>query len=219
MDGAMGSLIQECGLTESDFRGKRFADFPFDVKGNNDLLSITQPHIIRMIHDKYLAAGSDIIETNTFNANRFSQADYHLEEVVREMNRESARIARNMAAVYTERDPERPRFVAGAMGPTNKTTSLSPDVNNPGFRAVTFDEMVDVYDEQASGLIETLADTLLQIEPNSFFPCSTQRFNSPCTFLTLSGYFSQNSCRMAQTAKTKGKAVCSYHTSLRSSRY
>jgi len=160
-DGAMGSLIQECGLTESDFRGKRFADFPFDVKGNNDLLSITQPHIIRMIHDKYLAAGSDIIETNTFNANRFSQADYHLEDVVWEMNMEAARIAHDMAAIYTERDPERPRFVAGAMGPTNKTASLSPDVNNPGFRAVTFDEMADVYGEQASGLIEGGVDIMV----------------------------------------------------------
>jgi 5-methyltetrahydrofolate--homocysteine methyltransferase len=161
MDGAMGSLIQECGLTESDYRGERFADYPFDLKGNNDLLSITQPHIIRMIHDKYLAAGADIIETNTFNANRFSQADYHLEEVVREINRESARIAQHMAAIYSERDPERPRFVAGAMGPTNKTASISPDVNNPGFRTVTFDEMADVYTEQASGLIEGGADLLV----------------------------------------------------------
>lgn len=160
MDGAMGSLIQECGLTESDFRGDRFADFPFDLRGNNDLLSITQPHIIRMIHDKYLAAGADIIETNTFNANRFSQADYHLEDVVREINMEAAGIAHNIAATYTERDPGRPRFVAGAMGPTNKTASLSPDVNNPGFRAVTFDEMADVYGEQASGLIEGGADVL-----------------------------------------------------------
>jgi 5-methyltetrahydrofolate--homocysteine methyltransferase len=160
MDGAMGSLIQECGLTESDFRGERFVDFPFDLKGNNDLLSITQPHIIRMIHDKYLAAGADIIETNTFNSNRFSQADYHLEDVVREMNREAARIAHNIAKVYSERDPDRPRFVAGAMGPTNKTASLSPDVNNPGFRAVTFDEMAEVYGEQASGLIEGGADIL-----------------------------------------------------------
>ena len=161
MDGAMGSLIQECGLTESDYRGKRFTDYPFDLKGNNDLLSLTQPHIIRMIHDKYLAAGADIIETNTFNANRFSQADYHLEEVVSEMNRESARIAKHMASIYTERDPERPRFVAGAMGPTNKTASISPDVNNPGFRAVTFDEMADAYTEQASGLIEGGADMLV----------------------------------------------------------
>lgn len=161
MDGAMGSLIQECGLTESDYRGKRFADFPFDLKGNNDLLSITQPHIIRMIHDKYLAAGADIIETNTFNANRFSQADYHLEDVVPEMNMEAARLAHNMAAIYTERDPERPRFVAGAMGPTNKAASLSPDVNNPGFRAVTFDEMADAYGEQASALLEGGADILV----------------------------------------------------------
>jgi 5-methyltetrahydrofolate--homocysteine methyltransferase len=161
MDGAMGSLIQECGLTESDFRGERFADFPFDVKGNNDLLSITRPDIISMIHDKYLAAGADIIETNTFNANRFSQADYHLEDVVYEMNREAARLANERAAIHTERDPERPRFVAGALGPTNKTASLSQDVNNPGFRAVSFDEMADVYSEQASGLIEGGADILV----------------------------------------------------------
>ena len=160
MDGAMGSLIQECGLTESDFRGERFADFPFDLRGNNDLLSITRPDIISMIHDKYLAAGADIIETNTFNANRFSQADYHLEDVVLEMNREAARIAYARAALYTKQDTDRPRFVAGAMGPTNKTASLSPDVNNPGFRAVTFDEMAYAYGEQASGLIEGGADIL-----------------------------------------------------------
>lgn len=169
MDGAMGSLIQDCELSEADFRGDRFAGFPHDLKGNNDLLSITRPEVIAAIHEKYLEAGADIIETNTFNSNRFSQADYHLEEYVYEMNLESARIARKVADASTKKDPSRPRFVAGAMGPTNKTGSISPDVNNPGYRAVTFDDLADAYHEQARGLtdggcdilaIETIFDTL-----------------------------------------------------------
>ncbi len=161
MDGAMGSLIQEYGLTESDFRGNRFANFPHDLKGNNDLLSITRPDIIRNIHESYLKAGADIIETNTFNSNRFSQADYHLESLVYEINRDSAAIARMAVDKFNEADPSWPRFVAGAMGPTNKTASLSPDVNNPGFRAVRFDDLVEAYEEQASGLIDGGADLLI----------------------------------------------------------
>ncbi|MFC2116022.1 methionine synthase [Bacteroidota bacterium] len=160
MDGAMGSLIQEYGLTESDFRGKRFANFPHDLKGNNDLLSLTKPGVIKEIHEKYLEAGADIIETNTFNANRFSQSDYHLESHVYEINRESAKLAREAADKYTGMDASQPRFVAGAMGPTNKTASLSPDVNNPGYRAVSFDDLADAYTEQARGLIDGGSDIL-----------------------------------------------------------
>ncbi len=160
MDGAMGSLIQEYGLTESDFRGKQYANFPHDLKGNNDLLSITKPEVIREIHRKYLEAGADIIETNTFNANRFSQADYQMESQVYTMNLTSARLARDEADRFMTKDPSRPRFVAGSMGPTNKTASLSPDVNNPGYRAVSFDDLVDAYMEQARGLIDGGCDIL-----------------------------------------------------------
>ncbi len=160
MDGAMGSLIQEYGLTESDFRGSRFTNFPHDLKGNNDLLSLTIPEIIEDIHEKYLEAGADIIETNTFNSNRFSQADYHLESIVYEINRDSAILARRAADKYTAKDPSWPRYVAGAMGPTNKTASLSPDVNNPGFRAVSFDDLAAAYKEQAKGLIDGGSDLL-----------------------------------------------------------
>jgi len=161
MDGAMGSLIQEYGLTESDFRGTRFENFPHDLKGNNDLLSITKPEIISGIHEKYLEAGADIIETNTFNANRFSQSDYQLENFVYEINLKAAKLARKAADIYTARDVSRPRFVAGAMGPTNKTASLSPDVNNPGYRAVTFDDMANAYEEQARALIDGGSDILV----------------------------------------------------------
>src|SRR4029079_2409430 len=141
LDGAMGTMIQRYKLDEKGYRGERFADHPSDLRGANDLLSITQPHLIREIHDQYLAAGADIIETNTFNATVPSMADYHLEHIVYDLNLASARIARQAADAATAADPTRPRFVAGALGPTSKTLSLSPDVNNPAFRAVTFDEM------------------------------------------------------------------------------
>jgi 5-methyltetrahydrofolate--homocysteine methyltransferase len=161
LDGAMGSMIQRFQLTEADFRGSRFRDFPFDIYGDLDVLSITRPDIISTIHENYLEAGADIIETNTFSANRISQSDYHFEEFVYELNHTSARLARKAADRFTNADPSWPRFVAGSMGPTNKTASLSPDVNNPGFRAVTFDELVDAYYEQAKGLIEGGADILI----------------------------------------------------------
>ena len=160
MDGAMGSLIQEYQLTESDFRGERFADFPFDLKGNMDLLSLTRPDIIKEIHLRYLEAGADIIETNTFNANRISQSDYHLEDHVYDMNLESARLAREAVDEFCLKVHCEKRFVAGSMGPTNKTLSLSPDVNNPGYRAVTFDDMVATYYEQARGLVDGGSDLL-----------------------------------------------------------
>ncbi|MCD4683278.1 MAG: methionine synthase, partial [Bacteroidales bacterium] len=161
LDGAMGTMIQQYKLTEEDFRGDRFVKFQYDLKGNNDLLSLTQPQIIREIHKKYLDAGADIIETNTFNANRISLADYHMEKLAYEFNLVSAKIAKEIAQKFSEEGNGKPRFVAGSMGPTNRTASLSPDVNNPGFRGVTFDELYIAYKEQASGLIDGGVDILL----------------------------------------------------------
>jgi 5-methyltetrahydrofolate--homocysteine methyltransferase len=169
LDGAMGTMIQSYDLSEEDFRGNRFRSHPVNLKGNNDLLSLTRPDIIREIHESYLEAGADIIETNTFNANAISQADYGTGSLVHEMNEASARIAVKAAEKFTRLNMDKPRFVAGSMGPTNKTASLSPDVNDPGFRAVTFDEMKQAYKEQAGGLsdggadlflVETIFDTL-----------------------------------------------------------
>ncbi|MCD9017835.1 homocysteine S-methyltransferase family protein [Fulvivirgaceae bacterium QH1ED-6-2] len=161
IDGAMGTMIQRHTLTEEDFRGERFKNHTHPLKGNNDILSITRPDIIRDIHRLYFEAGADIIETNTFSGTTIAQADYHLEDAVYDINYESARIAREVADEFTAREPHKPRFVAGAIGPTNKTASLSPDVNNPGFRAITFDELVIAFKEQARGLIEGGVDMLL----------------------------------------------------------
>ena len=159
LDGAMGTMIQRHPLTEEDFRGTRFADHPRPLRGNNDLLSITRPDIIRGIHAEYFAAGADMVETNTFSGTTIAQADYGLEHVVYELNYESARLAREAADEYAT--PDKPRFVAGAVGPTNRTASLSPDVNRPGFRAVTFDELATAYLEQVRGLVDGGVDTLL----------------------------------------------------------
>ena len=161
LDGAMGSLIQEYKLTDADYRGERFKDFPHEVKGNNDLLSITRPDVIKEIHAKYFEAGADIAETNTFSGTSIAMADYHMEDLVYELNYESAKIAREVADEFTAKNPDKPRFVAGSIGPTNRTLSLSPDVNDPGYRAVTFDEMVDAYTEQIRGLVDGGADVLL----------------------------------------------------------
>jgi len=161
IDGAMGTMIQRHKLEEKDYRGERFADWPSDLKGNNDLLCLTQPQIIEGIHREYLDAGADIIETNTFNAQVISMADYHMESLAFEINVAAARIARKAADDYTARNPDKPRFVAGAIGPMNKTLSLSPDVNNPGFRAVSFDEVATAYYEQVKGLVEGGAQLLL----------------------------------------------------------
>jgi 5-methyltetrahydrofolate--homocysteine methyltransferase len=161
LDGAMGTMIQRVKLNESDFRGKRFANHPCDLKGNNDLLSLTRPDVILSIHEQYLEAGADIIMTNTFNSTRISQADYKTENLVYEMNVASATLARRAADKYTALNPAKPRFVAGSIGPTNKTTSLSPDVSDPGYRAVSFDDMVEAYGEQANALIEGGVDMLL----------------------------------------------------------
>lgn len=161
LDGAMGTMIQRYGLQEEDFRGERFKNHPYPLKGNNDLLSITRPDIIKEIHRQYFEAGADIVETNTFSGTTIAQADYHLEDAVYDINYQSARIAREVADEITAREPHKPRFVAGAIGPTNRTCSISPDVNDPGFRAVTFDELVKAYYEQAKALIDGGADILL----------------------------------------------------------
>jgi 5-methyltetrahydrofolate--homocysteine methyltransferase len=161
LDGAMGTMIQSYKLEEADYRGERFKDWKQDLKGNNDLLALSQPQIIREIHNAFFDAGADIIETNTFNSTTISQADYGLEAFAYELNLEAARIAREAADEWSEKTPDKPRFVAGAIGPTNRTASLSPDVNNPGFRNVTFDELVEACSEQARGLIEGGADTIL----------------------------------------------------------
>ena len=161
LDGAMGTMIQRHKLEEADYRGKRFADWPSDLKGNNDLLVLTQPEIIRGIHTQYLEAGADIIETNTFNATRVAMADYGMESLVPEINRAAAVLARAAADAVTTMTPERPRFVAGVLGPTNRTASISPDVNDPGFRNIRFDELVTAYSEAARALIEGGVDILL----------------------------------------------------------
>jgi len=161
LDGAMGTMIQQHRPSESDYRGERFKDWPSDVQGNNDLLSLTQPDMIRAIHREYLAAGADVIETNTFNAQAISLADYGMEEVAYELNVESARLARLECDAMTEQTPDRPRFVAGAMGPTNRTASISPDVNDAGKRNISFDQLVAAYLEQARGLVDGGADLLL----------------------------------------------------------
>src|SRR5215203_2484098 len=161
LDCAMGTMIQSYGLSEENYRGERFADHPGELKGNNDLLSITQPEIIRDIHEAAMDAGSDIIETNTFSSTSIAQADYRLEDLAYELNYEAARVARETADAFAQKTPERPRYVAGALGPTNRTASLSPDVNNPGFRNITFEELAESYAEAARGLVEGGADLLL----------------------------------------------------------
>lgn len=169
LDGAMGTMIQRYELTEDDFRKGWFEDHPVPLKGNNDLLSLTRPDIIHDIHQAYLEAGADIIETNTFSGTTVAQADYHLEKAVYDINFHSAQIARKLTDEYTTKDPSKPRFVAGSIGPTNRTASISPDVNDPGFRAITFDELVVAYTQQIEALldggchillVETIFDTL-----------------------------------------------------------
>ncbi|MFN3873776.1 MAG: methionine synthase [Ignavibacterium sp.] len=161
LDGAMGTMIQRHKLTEEQYRGERFRDHPFDLKGNNDILCLTQPEIIKGIHRAYFEAGADIVETNTFNGTPISQADYHTQHLVYEINFEAARIAKEVAEEFNTKNPVKPRFVAGALGPTNKTLSISPNVNDPGYRAVTFDEMVDAYYQQTKGLVDGGVDILL----------------------------------------------------------
>lgn len=161
LDGAMGTMIQRYKLEEDDFRNEELKDHPTPLKGNNDLLSITRPDVIRAIHAAYFEAGADIAETNTFSGTTIAQADYHLEHLAYRLNYESARLAREVADEFTARTPEKPRFVAGSIGPTNRTASLSPDVNDPGYRAVTFDQLKEAYREQTRGLLDGGADLLL----------------------------------------------------------
>lgn len=161
LDGAMGTMLQEYKFSEEDFRSERFKDFHVPLQGNNDLLSITQPEAIKEVHRKYFEAGADIIETNTFSGTTIAMADYELEDLVYELNYESARIAKEVAREYTIKTPEQPRFVAGSIGPTNRTASLSPDVNRPEYRAVTFDELRVAYKEQVEALIDGGVDILL----------------------------------------------------------
>jgi 5-methyltetrahydrofolate--homocysteine methyltransferase len=160
LDGAMGTMIQQCRLTERDFRGP-FHDHSHDLAGDNDILSLTLPETVRSIHDAYFAAGADIVETNTFNATRIAQADYRMQDEAHAINAAAARIARDAADRWTARTPERPRFVAGALGPTNRTASISPEVNDPGARNVAYDELVAAYSEAVDGLIDGGADLLL----------------------------------------------------------
>src|SRR3989475_7471118 len=161
LDGAMGTMIQAKRLDESGFRGRQFVTPPSDLKGCNDLLCITRPELVEAIHRQYLEAGADIIETNTFNSTSISMADYKLEHLVYDLNLAGARVARRAVEKVMGADPARPRFVAGAIGPTNRTASMSPDVNNPAFRAITYDELVAAYTEQISGLMDGGVDVLL----------------------------------------------------------
>ena len=161
LDGAMGTMLQRYHFTEEDYRGERFKDYPSSLKGNNDLLSLTQPKAIKEIHAKYLAAGADIIETNTFSGTTIAMADYDMEGLVYELNFESAKLAREVADEFTKKEPEKPRFVAGSIGPTNKTASMSPKVNDPGYRAVTFEDLKEAYKQQVEALIDGGVDLLL----------------------------------------------------------
>lgn len=161
LDGAMGTMLQRYNFSEEDFRGEQFKDFPHSLKGNNDLLSLTQPKAIKEVHAAYFEAGADIVETNTFSGTTIGMADYHLEEYVYELNFQSAKIAREVADEFTTKNPEKPRFVAGSIGPTNRTASMSPDVNDPGYRAVTFDDLRIAYKQQVQALLDGGADLLL----------------------------------------------------------
>jgi 5-methyltetrahydrofolate--homocysteine methyltransferase len=161
IDGAMGTMIQPYKLTEEDFRGERFKNHSHPLKGNNDLLSLTRPDIIKEIHRQYLEAGADIVETNTFSGTTIAQSDYHLEDAVYDLNYYSAKIAKEVTDEFTKKDPSKPRFVAGAIGPTNRVASMSPDVNNPGYRNINFDQLKTAFKQQAKALVEGGADLLL----------------------------------------------------------
>lgn len=161
LDGAMGTMLQRYKFQEEDFRGERFKDWEHPLQGNNDLLSLTQPEAIAEVHAKYFAAGADIVETNTFSGTTIAMADYHMEDLVYELNYESAKIAKRVADEFTAKEPHKPRFVAGSIGPTNKTASMSPDVNDPGYRAVSFDELRIAYKQQAEALLDGGSDLLL----------------------------------------------------------
>ncbi|MGD1889879.1 MAG: homocysteine S-methyltransferase family protein [Cyclobacteriaceae bacterium] len=185
LDGAMCTMIQRYALEEEDFRNESLKDHSHALKGNNDLLSVTRPDIIRAIHQAYFEAGADIAETNTFSGTSIAQADYGLESLVYDINYQSAKIAREVADEFTAIEPNKPRFVAGSLGPTNKTASLSPDVNDPGYRAVTFDELVEAYTEQITGLIEGGVDMLLV---ETVF----DTLNAKAALFAINTYFEEN---------------------------
>ncbi|PTN12459.1 methionine synthase [Nitrosomonas aestuarii] len=189
LDGAMGTMIQTFKLEEADFRGERFADFPHDLKGNNDLLTLTRPDVIRSIHDDYLEAGADIIETNTFNSNAVSMADYHMQDLVYELNASAAKLAREAAQAIEKKIPDKPRFVAGVIGPTTKTASISPDVNDPGFRNITFDQLVADYTESIRGLVDGGVD-ILMVE--TIF----DSLNSKAALFAIDQFFEVNNVRL-----------------------
>ncbi|MDP2977551.1 MAG: methionine synthase, partial [Thiobacillus sp.] len=189
LDGAMGTMIQSYALGEADYRGERFADFAYDVKGNNDLLCLTQPHVIKEVHAEYLAAGADILETNSFNATSISMADYHMEHLVPELNFAAARLAREAADEATAQNPDKPRFVAGVLGPTSRTATISPDVNDPGFRNVTFDQLRVAYLEAIDGLVKGGAD-ILMVE--TIF----DTLNAKAALFAIEEYFEQNNLRL-----------------------
>ena len=192
LDGAMGTMIQGRRLSEPDFRGPvgcGLQNHAHDLKGDNDLLALTNPEVIRAIHDEFLAAGADIIETNTFNATRIAQADYKLESRVREINLAAARIARERADAWTAKTPQKPRFVAGALGPTNRTATISPDVNDPGFRNVSYDELVAAYGESVAALIEGGVDLLLV---ETVF----DTLNAKAALFAIDSYFDEHGIRL-----------------------
>ena len=189
LDGAMGTMIQSYKLEEDDYRGERFANHSCDVKGNNDLLSITQPKIISDIHRAYFEAGADIVETNTFNGTSIAMADYEMEDLVYELNKQSAQLARIVADEFTEKDPDKPRFVAGVLGPTNRTASISPDVNDPGFRNVSYDELVESYLESIAGLVDGGADLLLV---ETVF----DTLNAKAALFAIQSYFDQHNVEL-----------------------
>jgi 5-methyltetrahydrofolate--homocysteine methyltransferase len=189
LDGAMGTLIQNLKLSEADFRGERFKDWPRDLRGNNDLLILTQPDAILGFHVDYLRAGADIVETNTFASTSIAQADYGLEGIAYEMNLEGARLARRAADMVTLETPDRPRFVAGAIGPTSRSASISPDVNNPGFRNVSFDDLVKAYGEAARGLIDGRADLIL-------FETIFDTLNAKAGIVAVEEVFAEKSVRL-----------------------
>lgn len=192
LDGAMGTMIQGRGLSEPDYRGPAACGLQghaHDLKGDNDLLALTNPEVIRAIHDEFLAAGADIIETNTFNATRIAQADYKLESRVREINLAAARIARERADAWTAKTPEKPRFVAGALGPTNRTATMSPDVNDPGFRNVRYDELVAAYGEAVAALIDGGVDLLLV---ETVF----DTLNAKAALFAIDSYFDEHGIRL-----------------------
>ena len=184
LDGAMGTMIQNYKLLEDDFRGERFKDHACSLKGNNDILVLTQPDIIKAIEREYLLAGADILLTNTFSGTSLGQADYKTEFAVYDLNYQAAKIAKEVAKEITDANPSKPRFVAGSLGPTNKTTSLSPDVNDPGYRAITFDQLVDIYKEQANALMDGGVD-LLMVE--TIF----DTLNAKAALFAISGLFEE----------------------------